>query len=110
MGHRASTPITDCAAADYLNADCNTSPNTRHARLTGDHESWKRLSAIAFVLLIALNVRALLGVVGSGAIAAVVFYTLGFFGAGRILEGRSRKLVVSSDLALPHTSCGDQCL
>jgi predicted Na+-dependent transporter len=40
-----------------------------------------------FVLLVVLNVRALLGVVGSGAIAAVAVYVTGLFAAGWIFGG-----------------------
>jgi predicted Na+-dependent transporter len=40
-----------------------------------------------FVLLVVLNVRALLGVVGSGAIAAVALYVTGLFAAGWIFGG-----------------------
>jgi BASS family bile acid:Na+ symporter len=40
-----------------------------------------------FVLLIALNIHALLGVVGSGAIAAALFYVIGLFVPGWLLGG-----------------------
>src|SRR6516225_819676 len=40
-----------------------------------------------FVLLVVLNVRALLGVVGSGAIAAVALYVTGLFAAGWTFGG-----------------------
>jgi BASS family bile acid:Na+ symporter len=50
-----------------------------------------------FVLLIALNIRALLGVVGSGAIAAALFYVIGLFVPGWLLGGP--KLEVRSVIA-----------
>jgi len=42
---------------------------------------------LLFVLLVGLNVHSLLALLGSGAIAAVVFYILALFGAGWILGG-----------------------
>jgi BASS family bile acid:Na+ symporter len=51
-----------------------------------------------FVLLVVLNVRALLGVVGSGAIAAVALYVTGLFAAGWTLGGA--KVEVSGALGL----------
>jgi BASS family bile acid:Na+ symporter len=51
-----------------------------------------------FVLLIALNIRALLGVVGSGAIAAALFYVVGLFVSGWLLGGP--KTEVRSVIAL----------
>ena len=51
-----------------------------------------------FVLLIALNIRALIGVVGSGAIAVALFYIIGLFIPAWLLAGP--KLEVRSVIAL----------
>jgi len=42
---------------------------------------------LLFVLLVALNVRALLGVIGSGAILASLLYIVGLFSVGWLLGG-----------------------
>lgn len=47
---------------------------------------------LLFVLLIAINVGGLLGVVGSGAIAAVAVYVIGLFAAGWMLGGPKPEL------------------
>ena len=47
---------------------------------------------LLFVLLVALNIRALLGVVGSGAMATVVVYFTGLFVAGWIFGGTNPEL------------------
>ena len=47
---------------------------------------------LLFVLLIALNVRALLGLVGSGTIAIVVVYITGLFVAGWVFGGANPKV------------------
>ena len=44
---------------------------------------------LLFVLLIADNLRDLLGVIGSGAILAATVYVVGLFGAGWVLGGRA---------------------
>jgi BASS family bile acid:Na+ symporter len=51
---------------------------------------------LLFLLLIALNLRALLGVIGSGAILAAILYVVGLLAAGWILGGsnlETRKLM-----------------
>jgi bile acid:Na+ symporter, BASS family len=53
---------------------------------------------LLFVLLIALNIRALIGVVGSGAIAVALFYIIGLFIPAWLLGGP--KLEVRSVFAL----------
>ena len=53
---------------------------------------------LLFVLLIALNIRALIGVVGSGAIAVALFYIIGLFIPAWLLAGP--KLEVRSVIAL----------
>jgi hypothetical protein len=47
---------------------------------------------LLFVLLIALNIRSLLGVIGSGAMATVVLYMTGLFVAGWMFGGANPEM------------------